>query len=332
MFEKAMGIGMQVIDARTQENGSVNMGFDVDMTAGLPEDLKAKYLEVDKNLFSMIRGMLGSRFRVAYSASAALSSDLCKAFLAMGIRINEGYGLTETCNSIIYNDLRSIKPGSVGKVAAGVDTRIAEDGELQVRAENLFLKYFNKPEETREAFTEDGYFKTGDIVEVDEYGYYKIVDRKKAIMVLDTGKKVPRAKVESPYSTSRYIEQIFVNGDDRKYVTALVVPKFAWFVQYFKENDISFDESKVVFQGEGADLTCIEVGEDFISNPVLQEMIAAEIEEYNQFLESHEAIKKWAILPRQFLLERDEITPTLKTKAKVIKANWAETIEKLYAE
>jgi long-chain acyl-CoA synthetase len=332
MFEKAMGIGMQVIDARTQENGSVNMGFDVDMTAGLPEDLKTKYLEVDKNLFSMIRGMLGSRFRVAYSASAALSSDLCKAFLAMGIRINEGYGLTETCNSIIYNDLRSIKPGSVGKVAAGVDTRIAEDGELQVRAENLFLKYFNKPEETREAFTEDGYFKTGDIVEVDEYGYYKIVDRKKAIMVLDTGKKVPRAKVESPYSTSRYIEQIFVNGDDRKYVTALVVPKFAWFVQYFKENDISFDESKVVFQGEGADLTCIEVGEDFISNPVLQEMIAAEIEEYNQFLESHEAIKKWAILPRQFLLERDEITPTLKTKAKVIKANWAETIEKLYAE
>jgi long-chain acyl-CoA synthetase len=332
MFEKAMEIGMQVIDARTQENGSVNMGFDVDMTAGLPEDLKTKYLEVDKNLFNMIRGMLGSRFRVAYSASAALSSDLCKAFLAMGIRINEGYGLTETCNSIIYNDLRSIKPGSVGKVAAGVDTRIAEDGELQVRAENLFLKYFNKPEETREAFTEDGYFKTGDIVEVDEYGYYKIVDRKKAIMVLDTGKKVPRAKVESPYSTSRYIEQIFVNGDDRKYVTALVVPKFAWFVQYFKENDISFDESKVVFQGEGADLTCIEVGEDFISNPVLQEMIAAEIEEYNQFLESHEAIKKWAILPRQFLLERDEITPTLKTKAKVIKANWAETIEKLYAE
>ena len=79
--------------------------------------------------------------------------------------------------------------------------------------------------------------------------------------------------------THLYIEQIFVNGDDRKYVTALVVPKFAWFVQYFKENDISFDESKVVFQGEGADLTCIEVGEDFISNPVLQEMIAAEIEE-----------------------------------------------------
>jgi len=332
MFENAMEIGMQVIDARTKEDGSVDMGFDVDMTEGLPEDLKEKYLQVDKNLFSIIRGMLGSRFRIAYSASAALSPDLCKAFLAMGIRINEGYGLTETCNSIIYNDLRSIKPGSVGKVAAGVDARIAEDGELQVRAENLFLKYFNKPEETKEAFTEDGYFKTGDIVEVDEYGYYKIVDRKKAIMVLDTGKKVPRAKVESPYSTSRYIEQIFVIGDDRKYVSALVVPKFAWFIQYFKENNISFDESKLIYQGEGADRTCIQVGEDFISNPVLQDMIASEIEEYNRLLEPHEAIKKWAILPRQFLLERDELTPTLKTKAKVIQANWAETIEKLYAE
>ncbi len=151
-------------------------------------------------------------------------------------------------------------------------------------------------------------------------------------MVLDTGKKVPRAKVESPYSTSRYIEQIFVIGDDRKYVSALVVPKFAWFIQYFKENNISFDESKLIYQGEGADRTCIQVGEDFISNPVLQDMIASEIEEYNRLLEPHEAIKKWAILPRQFLLERDELTPTLKTKAKVIQANWAETIEKLYAE
>lgn len=149
-------------------------------------------------------------------------------------------------------------------------------------------------------------------------------------MVLDTGKNVPRAKVESPYSTSRYIEQIFVVGDDRKYITALVVPKFAFFINYFNEKGIKFDESKLIYQGEGADLACVQVGEDFIEQPLLQELIEAEIAEKNRFLEPHEQIKNWAILPRQFLLENDEITPTLKTKAKVIHENWAEVIEKLY--
>lgn len=330
MFERALAVGVQVIDTRANEFGAVDMGFDIDLTDGLPEDLKATYLKADELLFSRIRQMLGGRFRVCYSASAALSADLCKAFLAMGIRINEGYGLTETCNSVIYNDLKSIKPGSIGKLAAGVEARVAEDGELLVRGDNIFLKYINRPEDTKEAFTEDGFFKTGDIVEVDPGGYYRIVDRKKAIMVLNTGKNVPRAKIESPYATSHYIEQIFAIGDDCKYVTALIVPKFALFVKLFQEKGISFDENELIYQGEGADLTCVEVGEDFIKQPLLQELIAQEIAEKNKALESHEAIKKWAILPRQFLLEKDEITPTLKTKAKVIKENWAEIIKELY--
>lgn len=330
MFEKALEIGKKVIEYRANAYGAIDMGFDVDLTEGLPDEVKEQYLKVDELLFSRIRGMLGENFRICYSASAALSEDLCKAFLAMGIRINEGYGLTETCNSVIYNDLRSIKPGSVGKVAAGVEAKIAEDGELLVRGNNIFLKYINRPDDTKEAFTEDGYFKTGDIVEVDEAGFYRIVDRKKAIMVLDTGKKVPRAKVESPYSTSRYIEQIFVVGDDRKYLTALVVPKFALFINSFNEKGIEFDESKVIYQGEGTDRVCVQVGNDFIEQPLLKELIEAEIAEKNRFLEPHEQIKNWTILPRQFLLENDEITPTLKTKAKVIYENWAEVIEQLY--
>ncbi|HZK43403.1 MAG TPA: long-chain fatty acid--CoA ligase [Syntrophomonadaceae bacterium] len=330
MFEKALDIGKKVIDVRANEYGAVDMGFDVDLTEGLPEDLKEQYLKADELLFSKIRGMLGGRFRSCYSASAALSEDLCKTFLAMGIRINEGYGLTETCNSVIYNDLRSIKPGSIGKIAAGVEAKIAEDGELLVRGNNVFLKYINRPEDTKEAFTEDGFFKTGDIVEVDEGGFYRIVDRKKAIMVLDTGKNVPRAKVESPYSTSRYIEQIFVVGDDRKYLGALVVPKYALFMQMFKDKGIDFDESKIIYQGEGTDRVCVQVGDDFINQPLLKEMIEKEISEQNSFLERHEVIKQWAILPRQFLLENDEITPTLKTKVKVINNNWADLIEKLY--
>lgn len=331
MFEKALEIGIEVIDARANEYGAVDMGFDIDLTDGLSEELKAKYLKADEMLFSRIRMMLGGRFRACYSASAALSADLCKAFLAMGIRINEGYGLTETCNSVIYNDLKSIKPGSIGKLAAGVEAKIAEDGELLVRGKNIFLKYINRPEDTKEAFTDDGFFKTGDIVQLDPGGFYRIVDRKKAIMVLNTGKNVPRAKIESPYATSQYIEQIFTIGDDRKYITALVVPKFALFIKHFQDNGISFDENKIVYQGEGTDLTCIEVGEDFIENQVLQDLIAQEIAEKNELLEPHEAIKNWAILPRQFLLERDEITPTLKTKAKVINQNWADVIKGLYS-
>ena len=203
----------------------------------------------------------------------------------MGIRVNEGYGLTETCNTVTLNNLRKLLPGSVGPPMWNVECKLADDGELLFRGENIIDEYWNNPRATEEAFDEEGFFRTGDIGEVLADGYIKIVDRKKSIMVLDTGKNVPRAKVENGFSTSKVIEQICAIGDDRKYVSALIVPNYAYFIQYFKEQNIPFDESKVVYEGEGAERIVVSVGKDFIKIPQLIEAVEADIRAHNQDLE-----------------------------------------------
>jgi long-chain acyl-CoA synthetase len=330
VFDKALDIGQRVIRAHTDENGRVDMGFDVDLSDGISDELKKEYLWADQMIFSKIRAILGGRFRIAFSASAPFNEDLFKLFMAMGIRVSNGYGLTETVNSVMYNNNLKLKAGTVGQPAIGMEVRIEEDGELLCRGDSLFLEYFNKPEETKEAFTPDGFFRTGDIVKVDADGYYSIVDRKKAIIVLDTGKKVARAKVESAFSTSRCIEQLCVIGDDKKYITALVVPKFQFIVAYLQKQGVAIDESTLIYQGEGADRICIQIEENLLSLPIVEEMVAKEIAEVNSILESHERIKKWKIINRQFLMEKDEVTPTLKNKVRVITANFADEINALY--
>lgn len=330
-FEKAMDIGMRVTEARMDENGAVDMREGVDMTEGLPEDLKAEYLWAEQNVFSKVRMMLGGRYRVSWSASASLPANLCKMFMAMGIRIIEGYGSTETCNAVNLNRLAAIKPGCIGPLRDMNEGKIGDNGEWLISCEQLFLGYWNNPEATSSSFTEDGYFHTGDVVEWDVDGNMRLVDRIKGIMVLDTGKNVPRAKIENSFSTSNVIEQICAVADERKYVSAVVVPKFEFFIHYFKTNNIPFDESKLVFAGEGAERICVQVGDDFVSRPELQNMIDADIQKSNEELEAYESIKRYAILNRRFLEANNEVTPTFKLKHRNILKNLAEFIDKIYA-
>lgn len=329
-FDKAMEIGIKVIDYRSDENGFIDMGFDIDLAEGLPEELKKEYEWADQIIFSKVRQLLGDRFRISFSASASLPPDLCKAFLAMGIRVCEGYGLTETSNTVTLNNLRRLLPGSIGPAMWNVECKMAEDGELLFRGENIIQEYWNNPGATAEAFDEDGFFHTGDIGVFLADNYIKIVDRKKSIMVLDTGKNVPRAKVENGFSTSKYIEQICAIGDDRKYVAALIVPNFEYFIEYFKEQNIPFDESQVVYEGEGAEKIVVSVGEDFVKIPQLVELIDADIQAHNQNLENYESIKQYKILNRRFLESLDELTPTFKVKYRNVLKNFAEEINELY--
>lgn len=329
-FEKALQIGLKVVEARADENGFIDMGFDVDLLEGLPEDLVAEYKWADEVVFSKVRGLLGGNFKIAFSASASLPADLCKIFLAMGIRICEGYGLTETMNAVNFNNLKAILPGSIGPTLYFSEQKLAEDGELLVRGDTIFLGYFKDPEATAEAFTEDGFFKTGDIAVLEANNYYRIVDRKKSIMVLDTGKNVPRAKVESKFSTARYIEQICAVGDDKKFVTAIVVPKFDYLIPLLKEKGITFDESKIICVGEGVERICVQVGDDFVENEEVKKLIAEDIENANSQLEDFEQIKKYHISNRRFLETLDEITPTLKNKYRNIIKNFANEVEELY--
>lgn len=330
IFEEALQVGLEVTEARSDENGFVDMSEGIDFTEGLDPELKEKYLKYDELVFSKVRSFLGQNYRFAFSAAGGLPADLCKIYMAMGIRIIEGYGLTETSNTINLNRLHKILPGSVGPVCVGVEGRVAEDGEWLVRGDNIIREYWNNPEATREAFTEDGFFKTGDIVEVLADGYIKIVDRKKGIIVLDTGKNVPAAKVENLFSLSKWVDQVLAVGDDQKYIGALVVPSFDAFVAYFKQNEIPFDESALEYVGEGAERVCIKVGDDFIEIPQLKELVKEAIDEANRELEEHEQIKEYVLISRKFTETDDEVTPTLKLKRKVILNNFKEEAEKLF--
>lgn len=329
-FEQALQVGLQVIESRADENGFVDMSEGIDFTAGLEPELKSQYLVYDELVFSKVRMLLGGKYRFAFSAAGGLPAELCKIFMAMGIRIIEGYGLTETCNTVNLNRLDKILPGSVGPLCPGVEGRIAEDGEWLVRGDNIIREYWNNPEAAREAFTDDGFFKTGDIVEMLADGYIKIVDRKKGIIVLDTGKNVPLAKIENLFSLSKYIDQVCTYGDNCKYVTALVVPNFDAFITYFKTNGIPFDESALQYSGEGLERTCIRVGDDFIGRTELQEMAAEEIRQANAKLEEYETIKKYLIINRKFMEANDEVTPTLKLKRKVIYNAFALELGRIY--
>ncbi|MGE5450154.1 MAG: AMP-dependent synthetase, partial [Methanomassiliicoccales archaeon] len=220
--------------------------------------------------------------------------------------------------------------GSVGPVCPGVEGYIAEDGEWCVRGNNIFLEYWNNPEATREAFTEDGYYKTGDIVEMLPEGFIKIVDRKKGLIVLDTGKNIASSKVEQAFSTSSYVDLAFAVGDNQKFIAALIVPNFEEFMALYEQKGITYDKSAVQYLEVNGVPTCVKVGEDFINNPLLKEMIEKEVGIINRDLESYERIKKYTILSRRLTEESGEMTPTLKVKRKVVIGNLDKEIRELF--
>ncbi len=330
IFDAALRTGIQVVEARSDRHGFIDIREGTDLTEGLGRWLAFKYRLFDRLVFSKVRDRFGGRFRGAFSAAGSLPADLCKVFLAMGIVVMEGYGLTETWNTITLNRQGKILPGSVGSPATGVEGRIAEDGEWQVRGDNLFSGYWNNPEATREAFTEDGFYKTGDIVEHVADGYVKIVDRKKGIMVLDTGKNVPSARIESLFSLSKYIDLVFPIGDDRKFVSAIVVPNFDAFIELFREKGITFDQSALEYAEEGAARVCVRAGEDFVNREELRQVIDEEIARANRELEEYERIKKYLVLSRKMTETTGEMTPTLKIKRKAVLTNFKEEINGLY--
>jgi long-chain acyl-CoA synthetase len=332
IFRVAMGIGDKVLAYRTDAKGRINMSPEYDVSKQLPFWLKLGYSLADRLVFAKVRNIFGGKLQHTFTASAGISPKLLKTFYIMGIPVVEGYGLTETCTACNVNPLQALKPGKVGPAANGSFGKVAEDGEYLVSGAGMFIGYLNKPEETAEAFTEDGWFRTGDLVEMDEDGYVKIVDRKKAIICLSTGKNIAPAKIEVQFSTSSKVEQVFVIGDERKYIAALIVPNFDYFMRLFEREQISFDKSKLVYSKASGASVCIEVGEDFIQQPRLQEKVAAEVARVNKHLEGFEAVKQYAVLNKRFSEENDELTPTLKPKKRVILAHYQAIINGLYDE
>jgi long-chain acyl-CoA synthetase len=332
LFDWALKVGEEVFMQRYDpETGSYNMGHDFDITANLPLGLKIKYKIADK-LFSKVRAVFGRNFKHSFSASASISPELLKFYYIIGVRISEGYGSTESFNACANMPLKACKPGSVGLASNGSRLRVSDIGELEIRGAGIFEKYWNKPEETAASFTSDGWFKTGDKVEVDAFGYYKIVDRIKAIICLSSGKNVAPSKVEALFATSPYIEQIFTIGDERAVISTLLVPSFTFFKDKFDREGIEYDKSQLVIDNSAGTPLIVKVGADFIEKGNIRGLIAEEIAKANKELERFEQIKQYTVLTERFTEQNGMLTPTQKTKKKVILESYSSVIDKMYSQ
>lgn len=331
LFDWALEVGEEVFMQRYDpETDTYNMGHDFDITGDLSLGMKIKYKIADK-LFSKVRALFGKNFKHSFSASASISADLLKFFYIIGIRVSEGYGSTESFNACSNMPLIACRPGSVGLESNGSRLRVSEIGELEISGAGIFTRYLNKPEETKESFTEDGWFKTGDKVEVDQFGYYKIVDRIKSIICLSSGKNVAPAKIEGLFATSPYIEQIFTIGDERAVISALIVPNLSYFKDKFDKEGIEYDKSQVVIDDSAGAPVVVKVGDDFLEKGNIKELIDGEVEKANAELEKFEQVKQYRILNERFTEDNGRLTPTQKVKKRVVLDVYADDIEDMYS-
>jgi long-chain acyl-CoA synthetase len=264
----------------------------------LPLTLRIQERVADRLVFEKVRKRLGGRLRVGVSGAAPLGVDVLEFFHSLNMLVIEGYGLTETSSSLSVNDPDDYRFGTVGHAVEGCDVRLAEDGEILVRSDTVFAGYYKDPEATAAAFTDDGWFRTGDVGELDENGWLKITDRKKDLIITAGGKNIAPQNLENALKSSRFISQAVVIGDRRPYVTALVT------------------------------LDPVEV-ETSSRDP--QELVQEVVDEVNRDRVRVEQIKRFTILPRDFTQEAGELTPTLKLRRKVVQDHFANEIEQLYS-
>ena len=245
-----------------------------------------------------MRARLGGRLRLGISGAAPLSVEVLEFFHSLNMLVIEGYGLTETSSSLSVNDPDDYRFGTVGHAVEGCEVRLDADGEILVRSDTIFSGYYKEPEATAAAFTDDGWFRTGDVGELDEDGWLKITDRKKDLIITAGGKNIAPQNLENALKASRFISQAVIVGDRRPYVTALITLDPA-------EMEVSGTEAQALVQGI--------------------------VDEVNRDRVRVEQIKRFVILPRDFSQEEGELTPTLKLRRKVVHEHFAAEIEQLYS-
>lgn len=272
------------------------------------------HIIADKLVFSKWREGLGGNIITLVSGSAALSKRLNTMFHAAGIPILEGYGLTETSPVIAVNSFENTKIGSVGRPIKNIDVKIQEDGEITVKGPTVTQGYYKDEKQTREAFTEDGYFKTGDIGILDKDNFLFITDRKKEMFKTSGGKYVAPQVIENLAKASQFIEQIMVVGDGEKMPTALVQPDFEFAKSWASKNNINIGVSPT----------------EIANSNELKAEIEKEISKINVHLGKWEQVKKIELTPEIWTEDNGLLTPTLKLKRKAIKEHFIKLYEKLY--
>lgn len=269
-----------------------------------------------KLIFSKWQEGLGGELELLVCGSAALQTRLSKVFCAANIPVMEGYGLTETSPVISVNDMRNrgFRIGTVGKVLEGVEVKIAEDGEILCKGSNVMIGYYKDEEKTKEVLTDDGYFHTGDIGEIDADGFLKITDRKKEMFKTSGGKYIAPQILENAFKQSRFIEQIMVIGDGEKMPAAFIQPNFEFIKDWASRKKIALGSNNA----------------DIANNKEVIARIQEEVDTANEHFGSWEKIKRFELTPDVWSIEGGHLTPTMKLKRKIIKEIYNDLYSKIY--
>jgi len=277
--------------------------------------LNLQHKIADALVFKKWREAVGGNVRLFISGGAPLAPEIAYLFFAAGLPILQGYGLTETSPSVSCNTETRNRIGTVGPVIDGVSVLIAEDGEILVKGDNVMKGYYNRPADNDEAFTSDGWFRTGDIGHIDPDGFLVITDRKKDLIKTSGGKYIAPQQLESLIKSSRFVSQVVVVGNARKFASALIVPNLELLRGYAQLKGIQYKHDS-----------------DLLTNPRIVDLLKRQVEKYTVDLAKYEKVKKLALLEREFTTESGELTPTLKPRRSVIEKKYASVIDRLYEE
>jgi long-chain acyl-CoA synthetase len=267
-----------------------------------------------KLVFSKVRERLGGRVEIFVSGGAPLGRELAEWYASIGIRIYEGYGLTETSPVVAINNPKAHKIGTVGRPLQNVEVRIADDHEILVRGPSIFRAYWNRPEETNDAFV-DGWFKTGDIGDLDQQGFLSVTDRKKDLLKTSGGKFIAPQPVENSLKLHALIGSAVVLGDRRKFVSVLISPHFPLLEEWARDHNIPFSTREAL-----------------VAHPKVRTLYEEIVGEVNRGLARFETLKKVLLVPDEFTADDGMLTPTLKLRRKTIEERYRRQIDALYED
>jgi long-chain acyl-CoA synthetase len=272
------------------------------------------WMTADQLIYSKVRAGMGGRAQIFISGGAPLGRELAEWYADIGIRIHEGYGLTETSPVIAVNNPRNHRLGTVGKPLDNVEVKIASDGEILVRGPSVFKGYWNKPKETAEAFS-DGWFTTGDIGQIDADGFLSVTDRKKDLIKTSGGKFVAPQPLESSLKHNPLIAEAVVLGDKRKFPAVLIAPSFALLEDWARSN-------QVVFYSR----------EELCRDPRVCALYEGMVEELNRDLARYEKLKRVIVIAEEFSAENGTLTTSMKLRRHAVEERYRKQIEEMYAK
>ena len=274
-----------------------------------------KYKFYERTVYKLLKETIGIENGHFFpTAGAAVPPAVHEFTRSVGIRMVTGYGLTESTASVSCDDGEDFRIGSIGKLLPHVELKIGENNEFLIRGGGVVCGYYNKEKETKEAYTEDGWFHTGDAGYIKD-GHLYLTDRIKDLYKTSNGKYIAPQAIESKLVIDRYIDQISVIADKRKFVSALIVPEYKLVEEYAAENNIAYTSM-----------------EDLLQNPKIYNMFMERIEEIQKVFASYERIKRFTLLPHPLSMEKGELTNTLKIKRNVLAKNYAKEIDKMYED